>query len=206
MALADKGLLVIERCFRALKTTQIKMRPMFHWKLERIVTHVKIWVLALLIERLAELKTGRPWQRLHDALATIQATEFRAEGQRVIHCSHPSEVAAQGSSGRGTAWRGDRLGVGTRHFPTVCVGLWPLVRFSDPPCLRVRNPGCRQSDVFDSLEEVETSSFHPSTGRCRVVGTRHHRRCGLAPRDQRGDYAQKMLAATHALSAAEPAS
>ncbi len=93
MALAYKGLLVIERCFRALKTTQIKMRPMFHWKPERIVAHVKICVLALLIERLAEHKTGRPWPRLRDALATIQATEFHAEGRRILHCSQPNEAA-----------------------------------------------------------------------------------------------------------------
>ncbi len=93
MALAYKGLLVIERCFRALETTQIKMRPMFHWKPDRIVAHVKICVPALLIERLAEHKTGRPWPRLRDALATIQATEFHAEGRRILHCSQPNEAA-----------------------------------------------------------------------------------------------------------------
>ncbi len=93
MALAYKGLLVIERCFRALKTTQIKMRPMFHWKPERIVAHVKICVLALLFERLAELKTGRPWPRLREALSTLQATEFHAESSRFLQANRPVEEA-----------------------------------------------------------------------------------------------------------------
>ena len=37
-----KGLMIIERCFRSLKRTQIKMTPMFHWLPRRIETHVKI--------------------------------------------------------------------------------------------------------------------------------------------------------------------
>ncbi|MBC2710217.1 MAG: IS1634 family transposase [Desulfosarcina sp.] len=48
-----KGLMVIGRCFRSLKRTQIKMTPMYHWASRRIETHVKICVLALMIERSA---------------------------------------------------------------------------------------------------------------------------------------------------------
>jgi transposase len=59
-ALGYKGLLVIERCFRTLKRTQIKMMPMHHWAPRRIATHVKICVLALLLERIAELQCGEP--------------------------------------------------------------------------------------------------------------------------------------------------
>ena len=44
-----KALLVIERCFRSLKRTQLKMTPMWHWLPRRIEAHVKICVLALLI-------------------------------------------------------------------------------------------------------------------------------------------------------------
>ena len=71
-----KGLMVIERCFRSLKTTQIKMTPMYHWVSRRIEAHVRICVLALLIERLAELSCGRSWHRIRDRLETLQATEF----------------------------------------------------------------------------------------------------------------------------------
>ncbi|RPJ12528.1 MAG: IS1634 family transposase, partial [Deltaproteobacteria bacterium] len=35
-----KSLMVIERCFRSLRRTQIKMTPMYHWATRRIETHV----------------------------------------------------------------------------------------------------------------------------------------------------------------------
>jgi len=71
-----RSLMVIERCFRSLKRTQIKMMPMYHWLGRRIEAHVKICVLALFIERVAELKCGKPWSRVRPILAKIQATEF----------------------------------------------------------------------------------------------------------------------------------
>ncbi|ETR69894.1 MAG: transposase, IS4 family protein, partial [Candidatus Magnetoglobus multicellularis str. Araruama] len=60
-ALGYKSLMVIERCFRSLKRTQIKMMPMYHWVSRRIEAHVKICVMALMIERIAELECKLPW-------------------------------------------------------------------------------------------------------------------------------------------------
>ncbi len=77
-ALGYRGLMVIERCFRSLKRTQIKLMPMYHWLPRRIESHVKICVLALLLERLAEIRCGQPWSKIHAALSKIQATEFTA--------------------------------------------------------------------------------------------------------------------------------
>ena len=65
-----KGLMIIERCFRSLKRTQIKMTPMFHWVPRRIETHVKICILSLLIERIAEIRCGEPWSRIRRKLET----------------------------------------------------------------------------------------------------------------------------------------
>ena len=79
-----KGLMVIERCFRSLKRTQIKMTPMYHWVSRRIESHVKICVLALLIERIAELACGKPWQRIRGALEKLQVTEFLDLNHRVL--------------------------------------------------------------------------------------------------------------------------
>ena len=55
VASAYKGLMVIERCFRTLNTTQLKLEPVYHRLSRRIEAHVKICVMALLIERIAEL-------------------------------------------------------------------------------------------------------------------------------------------------------
>ena len=69
-----KGLMVIERCFRSLKKTQIKMTPMYHWVPRRIETHVRLCVLALLIERVAELCCNKPWRQIREALERLQVT------------------------------------------------------------------------------------------------------------------------------------
>jgi transposase len=79
-----KGLMIIERCFRSLKRTQIKMTPMYHWASRRIEAHVKICVLALLIERIAELSCGQPWHRIRCALDELQVTEFFNLNFRVL--------------------------------------------------------------------------------------------------------------------------
>lgn len=75
-ALGYKGLMIIERCFRSLKRTQIKMTPMYHWLSRRIDAHVKICVLALMIERIAERTCNKPWHEIRRQLETLQVTKF----------------------------------------------------------------------------------------------------------------------------------
>ena len=79
-----KSLMVIERCFRSLKRTQIKMTPMYHWASRRIETHVKICVLALRIERVAEISCGLPWHHIKRALEMLQITEIFDLKYRVL--------------------------------------------------------------------------------------------------------------------------
>ena len=83
-ALGYKGLMIIERCFRSLKRTQIKMMPMYHWATRRIETHVKICVLALMIERIVELRCVKPWHEIRRALDELQVTEFFDLNNRVL--------------------------------------------------------------------------------------------------------------------------
>ena len=77
-----KGLMVIERCFRSLKRTRIKMSPIHHWVPRRIEAHVKICVLALLMERLAELRCQRPWSRIKQDLEDLQIFHFSTAEHR----------------------------------------------------------------------------------------------------------------------------
>jgi len=92
---AYKSLLVIERCFRSLKSTQIHIRPMFHRLQRRIEAHIKLCVLALLIERIAEHRCGTSWPRLRHDLATLQAAEFRTATDRFFR---RTEVTTQARS------------------------------------------------------------------------------------------------------------
>lgn len=94
-ALGYRGLLVIERCFRALKRTQIKMTPMLHWAPRRIETHVKICVLALLLERVAELACGKPWPQIRRTLARLQATKFIARDHTFFQINAPGKSVRQ---------------------------------------------------------------------------------------------------------------
>jgi transposase len=89
-----KRLMVIERCFRSLKRAQIKMMPMYHWASRRIEAHVKICVLALMIERVAELECGLPWSQIHRELDRLQVTEFFDLKNRVLMRNEISEKTA----------------------------------------------------------------------------------------------------------------
>jgi transposase len=89
-----KGLLVIERAFKTLKSTRIKMEPMFHWLPERIEAHVKLCVFSLLIERVAELECKQPWSRIQRTLSTLQATEFGTRKNLFFQRNEPAAELA----------------------------------------------------------------------------------------------------------------
>lgn len=78
-----RSLLVIERCFRSLKKTQIKMTPMYHWLQRRIESHVRICVMALLIQRVAEIECKTSWSQIRHWLEKLQATEFFSINHRI---------------------------------------------------------------------------------------------------------------------------
>lgn len=85
-----KGLMVIERCFRSLKRTQIRMTPMYHWLPHRIEAHVKICVLALLLQRVAELACKQSWWHIRNNLALLQATEMETETSTFFQLNEPA--------------------------------------------------------------------------------------------------------------------
>jgi len=95
IALGYKGMWIIEACFRKLKTTGLGIRPMFHWTPRRIVAHVKLCVLALMIQRAAEIAAEAPWSQLVDVLERLKAVRHTAEGETIVQASRISpELAA----------------------------------------------------------------------------------------------------------------
>jgi len=88
-----KALLVIERCFRSLKSTQLRMMPVRHRTRERIEAHVKICVLALLLQRVAEQRCGRPWAGIARDLGQLQATELQAADHKFWHRNELQKAA-----------------------------------------------------------------------------------------------------------------
>ena len=61
------------------------MAPMYHWVPRRIETHVRLCVLALLIERVAELSCDKPWRQIREALDRLQVTKFENSSHRFLH-------------------------------------------------------------------------------------------------------------------------
>ena len=82
LALGYKQLLRVEQCWRQLKSG-LKMRPVFHWRPWRIQAHVTISVLALLLERIAEIRTGDTWRNIAAGLSVIKVVEYEQGGARV---------------------------------------------------------------------------------------------------------------------------
>jgi Transposase DDE domain len=83
VALGYKGAWIIESCFRRMKQTGLEVRPMFHWTPRRIEAHVKLCVLALQIQRAAEIRCTLPWSRIVHELAALKAVRYRT-GERTI--------------------------------------------------------------------------------------------------------------------------
>jgi hypothetical protein len=84
VALAYKGGMIIESCFRRMKQTGLEVRPMYHWMARRIEAHVKLCVLALQVQRAAEIRTGLPWARIAHALGALKAVRYVSERRTIV--------------------------------------------------------------------------------------------------------------------------
>ena len=84
VALGYKGGWIIESCFRRMKQTGLEVRPMFHWTPRRIEAHVKLCVLALQMQRAAEIACGLPWAQIAHALSALKAVRYHAEGRGIV--------------------------------------------------------------------------------------------------------------------------
>ena len=84
VALAYKGGMIIKSCFRRMKQTGLEVRPMYHRALRRIEAHVKLCVLALQVQRTAEIRTGLPWARIAHLLGTLKAVRYMAESRTIV--------------------------------------------------------------------------------------------------------------------------
>jgi transposase len=87
IALGYKGMWIIESCFRKMKTMGLAVRPMFHGMPQRITAHVKLGVLALMIQRAAERATGLPWRQLAGLLERLQAIRYTSEGRTIVQAT-----------------------------------------------------------------------------------------------------------------------
>jgi hypothetical protein len=84
IALGYKGGWIIESCFRRMKQTGLEVRPMFHWTARRIEAHVKLCVLALQMQRAAEIRCGLSWARIAHELGALKAVRYQVGGRGIV--------------------------------------------------------------------------------------------------------------------------
>src|SRR5437763_14565505 len=58
-----------------------------HWMPHRITAHVRLCVLALMIQRAAEIATGLPWGRLAGVLERLKAVRYTSEGRTLVQAT-----------------------------------------------------------------------------------------------------------------------
>lgn len=89
VALGYRQLLEVERCFRVLKT-DLDLRPVYHHLERRIRSHVVLCWLALLVARICEERTGRPWPAIRDEMQRLQVVTYRSPAGEAQQCTEPT--------------------------------------------------------------------------------------------------------------------
>jgi DDE family transposase len=142
-----KALYEAERGFRDVKST-IDLRPVYHHKEQRILSHVQLCWLALLL-RVAETETGDTWRNLRDELERLHLVTLRT---------------AEGT----LAQRGELTAV-----PIIC-GSRASIRVPKPSPSPASDRPCRtpQAGKADALRQERTSEGghrrrSPRARRCR---------------------------------------
>lgn len=86
LAAAYKQLLAVERGWRDCKSS-LGLRPVYHYREDRIRAHVQLCWLALLLIRVAETSTGRTWRNLRHELDRMHLVTFVTTEGRVAQRS-----------------------------------------------------------------------------------------------------------------------
>jgi transposase len=84
VALGYTSMTLIEGCFRQMKTTGLQTRPLYHWRPHRIIAHVKLCVLALLLERAAEIRCQQTWRTIRQTLDQLKVVHDRMQGKTLV--------------------------------------------------------------------------------------------------------------------------
>jgi transposase len=94
VGLGYKTMMLIAACFRRMKTTGLHSRPVYHWTAHRIVSHVKLCVLALLLARAAEIRAGDSWRNIRFVLEGLKAVRYRAQDTPIVQTTRLTPQAA----------------------------------------------------------------------------------------------------------------
>ncbi|MGH9083616.1 MAG: IS1634 family transposase, partial [Acidimicrobiales bacterium] len=86
LAAAYKQLLQVERGWRDMKGA-LKLRPVFHWREDRIRSHVQLCWLALLLMRVVENATDDTWRNVRHELDLMHLVTLQSRDGRIAQRS-----------------------------------------------------------------------------------------------------------------------
>jgi transposase len=95
VALGYTRMMLLEGCFRRMKTTGLQTRPIYHWRPHRIIAHVKRCVLALLLERVAEIRCQQTWRTIRQTLDQLKVVRYRMHGKTIVQSTQVTSTMAK---------------------------------------------------------------------------------------------------------------
>jgi transposase len=95
VALGYTSMTLIEGCFRQMKTTGLQTRPIYHWRPHRIIAHVKLCVLALLLQRAAELRCQQTWRTIRHTLEQLKVVRYRMQRKTILQSTQVTAPLAK---------------------------------------------------------------------------------------------------------------
>ena len=93
VALGYTSMMLIEGCFRRMKTTGLQTRPIYHWR-PSDHRHVKLCVLALLLERAAEIRCQQPWRTIRQTLDQFKVVRYQMQGKTIVQSTQVTTAMA----------------------------------------------------------------------------------------------------------------
>jgi transposase len=95
VALGYTSMTLIEGCFRRMKTTGLQTRPIYHGRSHRIIAHVKLCVLALLLERAAEIRCQQTWRTIRHTVDQLTVVRYRMQGKTILQSTQVTSAMAK---------------------------------------------------------------------------------------------------------------
>jgi transposase len=95
VALGYTSMTLIEGCFRRMKTTGLQTRPIYHGRSHRIIAHVKLCVLALLLERAAEIRCQQTWRTIRHTVDQFKVVRYRMQGKTILQSTQVTSAMAK---------------------------------------------------------------------------------------------------------------
>ena len=85
VGLGYKAMMIIEACFRRMKTTGLRIRPVYHWTAHRITSHIRALCAGLAAGTGGgDIRVGDTWRNLRFAFEEAKAVRYWVHGLTLV--------------------------------------------------------------------------------------------------------------------------